>query len=70
MIPHLQEHLFDLVELDRPLALSLILAQDVDLAARDLIALDGAFLSMEGAHVATKALATSGGRSIGLLGIL
>jgi len=42
------------VQLDRPLALPLELSQDVDLAARDLVALDRALLSMEGVHLADE----------------
>ena len=49
MIPHLLEDLLDLMQLDRPLALSLILAKDMNLPARDLVALDRAFLRVKGA---------------------
>jgi|HubBroStandDraft_2_1064218.scaffolds.fasta_scaffold2912219_1 hypothetical protein len=52
LIPLLLKHLLHLVQLDRSLALSLILAKDMDLAARDLVTLDRTFLCMEGAHVA------------------
>ena len=60
LIPHLLEHLLDLMQLDRPLTLALILAQDMDLAARDLVALDGAFLCVKGAHVANEGLGDLG----------
>lgn len=54
MISHLLEHLLHLVQFDRPFVLSLILAKDMNLSARYLVALDGAFLYMEGAHVADE----------------
>jgi hypothetical protein len=48
------------MQFDWPLVLPLVLAQNVDLANRDLVPLERAFLSMEGARMSrTKALATS-----------
>jgi hypothetical protein len=41
----------------------------MNLAARNLVALDGAFLRVKARMSATKALATSGGSSIGLVGM-
>jgi hypothetical protein len=40
---HLLEHLLDLVQLDRPLVLPLELSEDLNLPARDLVALMGLF---------------------------
>jgi hypothetical protein len=56
VIPHLLEHLLHLMQFDRPLALSLILTQNMNLAASDLVALDGAFLRVKGAHIGDEGL--------------
>jgi hypothetical protein len=53
-------NLSDLVQLERPIVLALILTQDMNLPARDLVALDRAFLGMEGAHVAHEGLGDVG----------
>ena len=44
------------MQLDRPLVRRLKLSEDVDLAARDLVALERTLLSMEGAYVADEGL--------------
>jgi hypothetical protein len=62
-------HLLHLMQLDRPLVLPLELAQHIDLAASDLVALQRALLSIEGRMSRTKAFATATGSSIGLLGM-
>jgi hypothetical protein len=54
IIPHLLEHLLHLMQFDRPLALFLILTQDMNLAAGDLVSLERALLGMEGPHIADK----------------
>jgi hypothetical protein len=48
------------MQFERPIVLALVLAQDMNLPARDLVALDGTFLSMEGAHVANEGLGDLG----------
>src|ERR1700756_4836865 len=48
------------MQLDRPFVLALELTEDVDLATGDLVALDGAFLSMERAHVTDEGLGDGG----------
>ena len=52
LIPQFLEHLLHLVQLERPVVLPLELSKDMNLAGCDLVSLDGAFLCMEGAHVA------------------
>jgi len=51
LIPHFLEHLLHLVQLDRPLVLPLELSEDVNLARRDLVALDGLLFGKEGAEI-------------------
>jgi hypothetical protein len=48
------------MQFERPVVLSPILTQDVNLAASDLVSLDGVLLSMERAHVADEGLGDFG----------
>jgi hypothetical protein len=54
LVAQFLEHLPHLVEFDWPLVLSLIPAENVNLPARDLVALDRALLSMVSAHIADE----------------
>jgi hypothetical protein len=54
LIPHLLEHFLHVVQLDRPLVFPLILAKHKNLAARDLVALDGALLREERVDIANE----------------
>jgi hypothetical protein len=60
IIPHSQEHLFDVGNANQLFPRSLILPKHRHLPAGDLVALDRTFFGKEGAHVFHKAARDGG----------